>query len=201
MKKIVLLSFIFSFFYACNSKNEPDELQRHPSHLTEAERSELLDEARQIALNSQQVLGGQLMEKLQENGSLGALDFCSVNAIQITDDLSKTHETKIKRVTDKPRNQDNKANPSQLDYIDLVKNQLKNKNEVNGALVINGNSAQAYFPIISNTMCLQCHGVPGEDISDPTFAKINELYPDDKAIEYKENEVRGIWVVDVLLNK
>lgn len=201
MKKIFLLSLIFLVFNACNTKDKTDESQVQVFDLTEFERNKLLEEAKEIAVNSQQVLGGQLMKQLQENGSLNALNFCSVNAIHITEDLSKTHNTKIKRVTDKPRNQKNKANPSQLDYMDLVKNQLKNQKEVTGSLVVHGNSTQAYFPIITNVMCLQCHGNPEEEISDQTYAKITELYPEDKAVGYKENELRGIWVVDVLMEK
>lgn len=44
-------------------------------------------------------------------------------------------------------------------------------------------------------MCLQCHGKPDEDIQKPTFKKIVNLYPKDKAIGYGINEVRGIWSI------
>ena len=42
-------------------------------------------------------------------------------------------------------------------------------------------------------MCLQCHGKPNSDIQNPVLLKLNNLYPQDKAIGYQINEVRGIW--------
>jgi hypothetical protein len=42
-------------------------------------------------------------------------------------------------------------------------------------------------------MCLQCHGKPQQELTTVTLNKIKTLYPDDKAIGYSENQVRGIW--------
>ncbi len=44
-------------------------------------------------------------------------------------------------------------------------------------------------------MCLKCHGTPNEQIQPKTFAKIKELYPNDKATEYEANQVRGMWSI------
>jgi hypothetical protein len=55
----------------------------------------------------------------------------------------------------------------------------------------------AYYPILTNKMCLQCHGDLEKDITKNTLNKINQLYPKDKATGYKENEIRGIWVVEM----
>jgi len=46
-------------------------------------------------------------------------------------------------------------------------------------------------------MCMQCHGSENEQIDNNTLAKINELYPDDKATGYGVGELRGIWVVEM----
>lgn len=43
-------------------------------------------------------------------------------------------------------------------------------------------------------MCLQCHGSE-KDIKPETLAKIKSLYPNDKAIGYQENEMRGLMVI------
>ena len=47
-------------------------------------------------------------------------------------------------------------------------------------------------------MCLQCHGNKENDISTGTLTKINTLYPKDKAIGYGINQVRGLWVVEMI---
>lgn len=197
MKKSLFLGLLLTTIFACNSKTDSQDVESLT--LSAEEKALILQDAQKIAMTSQQELGGQLMQQLQESGSLGALDFCSVHAINITDDLSKTHKTNIKRRSDQPRNPHNVANLSQLDYMEMVKEKLKNQEEVEAFLEVSDSHAQAYFPIVTHSMCLQCHGIPGEDISDETFAKINELYPEDKATHYGENELRGIWVIDVLL--
>ena len=51
-----------------------------------------------------------------------------------------------------------------------------------------------YYPIITNTMCLQCHGTKNE-VAPETLVKIKNLYPKDKALGYSTNEVRGIWSI------
>jgi Protein of unknown function (DUF3365) len=54
-----------------------------------------------------------------------------------------------------------------------------------------------YYPILTNAMCLQCHGKPNVDISITTLDKIHALYPDDRATGYVVNELRGLWVVEM----
>jgi hypothetical protein len=43
-------------------------------------------------------------------------------------------------------------------------------------------------------MCLQCHGKT-ENIQSEVRDKIKKLYPKDLAVDYGENEVRGIWSI------
>jgi len=54
-----------------------------------------------------------------------------------------------------------------------------------------------YYPIVTNKMCMQCHGNPEMDIDTKTFEIIKKRYPDDKAIGYTINELRGIWVIEM----
>jgi cytochrome c553 len=54
-----------------------------------------------------------------------------------------------------------------------------------------------FYPIETNKMCLQCHGKPGTDIKVSTIEKIEKYYPMDKAKEYAENQLRGIFVVEM----
>jgi cytochrome c553 len=42
-------------------------------------------------------------------------------------------------------------------------------------------------------MCLNCHGAPGKEIAAATVSKIQELYPDDSAVDFKEGDLRGVW--------
>ncbi|MDX1314163.1 MAG: DUF3365 domain-containing protein, partial [Eudoraea sp.] len=52
-----------------------------------------------------------------------------------------------------------------------------------------------YFPILTNAMCLQCHGKPGEEVQEITLKNLKMYYPADQALGYGPNEVRGLWKV------
>ena len=148
-----------------------------------------------IALEAKAVLGKNLMGKIQKEGTLAALAFCNVKALSLTDSMSVVNNVSIKRVSDKPRNSKNKATLEEEKYIDIFKENAKNNIESEPILVENSNSATVYYPIVTNSMCLQCHGNPKVEVSDKTFAAIKKMYPSDKAIGYDINQVRGIWNV------
>ena len=199
MKKLFFLSLLSLFILSCEKKDETSSSQDiNTSSIDDS--ADFLTKGQEIAMNSQKALGSQLMAKMQEGGPIHALEFCSVEAIPITDSLSKVHNVKISRVSDKNRNPDNEASHAQLDYMDLVKNQLKNGEKPMPLIEPTSKNPKAYYPIVSNPMCLQCHGTPGKEMSEETYAKIQELYPDDKAIGYQDNQLRGIWVIEMMKN-
>ena len=49
-------------------------------------------------------------------------------------------------------------------------------------------------PIVMQPMCVSCHGSP-EQISPEVKAKLNELYPNDKAVGYQPGQLRGAVVL------
>ncbi len=42
-------------------------------------------------------------------------------------------------------------------------------------------------------MCLNCHGTAGVQVKENTLAKIHQLYPEDRAMNFKEGDLRGVW--------
>ncbi|WP_396600380.1 DUF3365 domain-containing protein [Algibacter sp. R77976] len=147
------------------------------------------------ALTTKAVLGKNLMGTIQKKGTQEALAFCNEKAYPLTDSMSVVHNANIKRVSDKPRNQSNQANAEELKHIEAFKKVILNKEEPNPIVKEMDNKVQVFYPITTNTMCLQCHGTPNNTIETATFKKIAELYPKDQAIGYDINEVRGIWSI------
>ncbi|RSK40366.1 c-type heme family protein [Mangrovimonas spongiae] len=147
------------------------------------------------ALSTKAVLGKNLMGTIQKQGTIEALAFCNEKAYPLTDSMSVVHNANIKRVSDKPRNQNNQANSEELDYIKTFKQVVASNEEPKPMVKKLDNKVQVYYPIVTNTMCLQCHGKPNETLAQSTFTKIKALYPSDKAIGYNANEVRGMWRV------
>ena len=157
----------------------------------------LLDAGQQIAMAAQKELGGNLMKALAEGGPEYALEFCSERALLLTDSMGLLQNAKVKRVSDQNRNPLNLANESELAYIREVKGALANGQSVKGQLNTVEGSHIGYYPIVTNGMCLQCHGQKGQDILPSTLEKIEALYPEDLAVGYGANELRGIWVVEL----
>jgi len=147
------------------------------------------------ALTTKAVLGKNLMGTIQKKGTLEALAFCNEKAYPLTDSMSVVHNASIKRVSDKPRNQNNLANKKELTYINSFKNDIKNNTEPKPIVDVLEDKVQVYYPIKTNAMCLQCHGKPNQDIKRPILKSLANLYPDDKAVGYDLNQVRGIWSI------
>ena len=146
----------------------------------------------EYALGTKKVLGKNLMESIQKKGTLEALAFCNHQAIPLTDSMSTKFNASIKRVSDKNRNPNNKANAEELQYIAQFKKELADKKEIKPVVIEKGNKVQFYYPIETNTMCLQCHG---KQIKPEVSQQIMKLYPNDLAVGYNESEVRGIWSI------
>lgn len=149
-----------------------------------------------MAQTTKAELGKNLMGQLQKNGVIAALDFCNLQAMPITDSMATIHKAQIKRVTDKPRNPNNRANATELRYLETFKKQIAVGGEVTSITVQMGDKTEFYYPIVTNSMCLKCHGTPKKELETLTLQKIQALYPTDEAIGYGENEVRGIWSVE-----
>ncbi len=147
------------------------------------------------ATTTQAELGKNLVGAIQKEGTLGALKFCNVQAYPLTDSMAVVHHASIKRVSDKPRNLSNKANSVELGYIEGFKKDVASGSKIEPVVKTEGGQVHFYSPIVTNAMCLQCHGKPEEQIKPATMAKLQELYPSDLAIGYNENEVRGIWAI------
>lgn len=146
-----------------------------------------------IALETKAVLSKNLMGKIQKQGTIAAIEFCNIKALPLTDSMALVNNVFIKRVSDKPRNSKNKATLEEEKYIDIFKENIKKDKDSEPILVEKNNIASVYYPIVTNSMCLQCHGNLKGEVSDDTFAVIQKKYPNDKAIGYDINEVRGIW--------
>ncbi|HRE59262.1 MAG TPA: DUF3365 domain-containing protein [Candidatus Kapabacteria bacterium] len=173
------------------NKEYQEEKQKYRSHSDISP----LEMGENIAIQTKSILGKNLLNAINSLGVENALSFCSLKAIPITDSMALALKATIKRVSDKNRNPNNKANTEELAYIASIKEAMTKKLPIKPQLTSINNTSIGYYPILTNTMCLQCHGEYSKDINPKTFAKITSLYPDDKATGYKVDELRGIWVI------
>lgn len=194
-KLISAIKFIYKTDF-----NSPEWKKVHKAILDEQKKinpeKPFSEEGKEIADKAKAELGKNLLSAIQSNGTLGAISFCNEKAIPLTLEISQKLGYKLKRVSDKPRNPQNEANIEEKQIIELFKIQLKAGQQFKPITREVGEIKQGFYPILTNQMCLQCHGTVGKDISGIVYAKIQELYPKDKAVGYSENEVRGLWVVE-----
>lgn len=148
----------------------------------------------EFALETKQLLGQNLMSILQKEGTLHALEFCNIEAIPLTKQMEEKNKAVIKRVSDKNRNPNNAANEEEKYYIAHFQKEIAAGNDPKPVVLPTGEQTRFYYPIVTNRMCLQCHGHP-DKIDLKVLDKIYELYPNDLATAYEENEVRGIWSI------
>lgn len=149
----------------------------------------------EYANSTQGVLGKNLVQQIQKNGIENAIGFCNVKAYPLTDSMATFHDVQIKRVSDKNRNPKNQANEAELKHIETFKKAIKKGESPRPIIEERGKSILFYAPIMTNEMCLKCHGTK-ESLSEKVAATLANLYPNDKAIGYKANEVRGIWSIE-----
>jgi hypothetical protein len=155
---------------------------------------------KKIATEAQSALAKNLAEAINKGGTEYAVEFCNSHANPITDSMSIVLKAGIKRVSDKNRNPANKANENELAQIEFLKNnQAKGIPPQPKLIELNGKIV-GYYPIVTNTLCMQCHGKKQTEISVKTLRKIHKLYPTDEATGYGINEIRGLWVVTMNKN-
>lgn len=151
-----------------------------------------------------QTVGGAFMQtlnaKVKEGGLTNAANFCSTHTKDLYNKVSKSLDegVSVRRVTDKPRNQQNMASKEQLVVLEEIKTKLAIKEKVD--MIVkqkSSNHYQVYKPIVMAGKCLNCHG-DNKTRNKEAYEIISKKYPSDKAINYKAGEFRGAFLVDII---
>jgi hypothetical protein len=163
-------------------------------------REDLAKRGKSFALQTQATLGKNLVAAISTSGTAGAIWFCNTRAISLTDSSAQALKVGIKRVSDRPRNPHNAADSLQLAQLEAIRSDLAQGAKEVHRLIENDGTVIGYYPIITNGMCLQCHGGVGADIQPATLSALEALYPNDEAVGYAAGQLRGLWVVTMPLN-
>lgn len=155
----------------------------------------MYEKGQQIATETKESIGKNLMNALKTQKTEDALTFCNRVAIPLTNNQAKTSNVSIKRATDKARNPNNLATIEELKYINIFKKEILSGKTPTPVIISANNEYRFYAPIITSSICLQCHGKINSDIKSGVLQKLKTLYPNDKATGYSSNELRGVFSI------
>ena len=171
----------------------------YTSHCETKETNKLimLKEAKILLKDTAKQYKNTLIQGLKHNDLKKALKYCNKEVEKL---VSKGNEKNfsIKRVSLKPRNKSNQPNLYEKEILEKfnILNIKNNKNlilEHNEIITNDNNNKFVYVKAIRiKELCLNCHG---SNINDDLKKEIQKLYPDDQAINYKLNDIRGAFVV------
>jgi len=201
LSTLSIVLIFWSFLLVSCNKKESSTHSVEEKNIVELPEVNYLEIGKELAMQTKASLGKNLIMAINKKGSDRAVEFCKTKAIPITDSMSVILDATIKRVSDKSRNSNNQANEAELAYINSWKEAKENGEEHRSLLTEIDEKMVGYYPIVTNQMCLQCHGTPEKQINTPTLSKIKKLYPTDNAVGYADGEIRGLFVVEMNKNQ
>ncbi len=110
--------------------------------------------------------------------------------------------TKLQRTSLRVRNPANAPDAADRAALDLIKDQLEQGDPVARVLVQRVTTPgqppewRVYRPLSAMKECLDCHGAPAA-LAPGVAARLQELYPEDKAVNYRASDWRGLLRVSI----
>ncbi|MBX2967544.1 MAG: DUF3365 domain-containing protein [Cyclobacteriaceae bacterium] len=185
---IVLISSIALLASCSSNKQENDQVNIIPD-------SVYLNKGDKLVAHTFDTLRNSLLSAIGQNGLAYAIDFCNEKAYPLTA-LYQGDSITIRRSSARYRNPKNQ--PDSLEQATLAGFIV---NGPSTKIIRTGNQVHYIKPIIMQAMCLNCHGVPDQNIKPETLQVIHERYPADQAINYAEGDLRGIWHIAFALKR
>lgn len=145
-----------------------------------------------IVLELQGALLEELNRTLSSRGETAALKSCHLDAINVTQRIGRASGIAVGRTSVRLRSPTNVA-PAWASPL-LARHARDRFDEVGGYVVDLGERIGVLQPIRMGRMCLGCHG-PADRLSAGVRAELEDRYPADHAVGFREGDLRGwFWV-------
>ena len=190
----LLITALALFTLGCGTSDKPASVkQKTPANATQVEMQRA---AKTLVSGFMRDLKSELMGAMKKGGPAEAIGACQIKAPQIAGDFSD-RQWSIRRVTEKPRNPLNRANPHEQEilrsFADTLR-QVRFFDEFDDP--INKTGYTYYQPIKMGRFCLKCHGA-SKSLDEKVALALQDKYPDDKALDYSAGDLRGMFVVTI----
>ena len=195
MMMIRFFTFVFMSSVMLMSCNNNETSNNTKDKTIEVADSTVVKEGKSIAMSSFKILSSKLKSAIKKGGPVAGIDICSSKAQKLTDSISLAKNVKLKRVSLKNRNENNITNKSEASILNSWQADLNNNKSIKPKIIRNANQEITFVaPIKVKHQCIICHGT--DDFVTPEIRlKLKEHYPNDKARNYSEGDLRGAWVI------
>jgi len=162
-------------------------------------------EMRNAASEFMGLLKSTLINQIKSEGVLSAVAVCSDTAQVLTNEFGLTKGVYIKRVSFKSRNKNNVPDEFEAKVLKGFEQRnnegkLTTDTEYFEITEENDHNYLRYMkPIKIGAACLMCHGNE-ENISPEVKELIAKKYPDDKAVDYNNGDLRGAVSIKKVIN-
>lgn len=155
-------------------------------------------QGQQIVGETFQLLSTNLANAIRQGGVSNALPFCSAAALPLTRSLAEQQGVTVRRFSHRPRNPQGKADAFELQILQIFEQAILSSRSPEPIItnLVPGKVTFLAPIVLSQPLCLQCHGKPGSDIAPGHLALIDRLYPQDQARGFSLGELRGGWRVE-----
>jgi len=190
MSRVLILLFA-TLLVGCGTKKE-----NHISALSNSERAAAEKLGKSMVKIGFESLSTELKTQISSKGMDSAIYACQLKANPIIDSVATANGVSIQRLSLKRRNPLNKPSKEEKQLIKLMEKAKKANEKLNPVtFLIDSNTIAYYHPILISPMCLSCHGEPSVSMQKSTYETILKAYPMDKAVNYKLDDLRGLWAV------
>ncbi|HET9952459.1 MAG TPA: DUF3365 domain-containing protein [Candidatus Eisenbacteria bacterium] len=189
LRGIVLLSALAAAALAgCQSARTPREyaLENAPAALVPA-----AADADSTIARLQRRLGARLKAEIEAKGAVGALTVCRDSAQVMTAEIAEANGIQAGRTSRRLRNPGNAPRAWVKPYVDAAVDGTP-ASSVKAVVVDLGEKVGVLRPIPTQALCLKCHGA-ADSLSHDLTQALRESYPEDRAVDYREGDLRGFF--------
>jgi hypothetical protein len=190
MRKVALL-FLPLLFLSCLPAKKAEVPQEEASKVVKLGNMAIKRFVRGIRSN--------LKKAIDERGIAGAVEFCANRADSIIREINmELAPVEVTKISDRYRNPAHKPDRTDSMVIRYFKQKMEEGELPPYYIVTKKLDGELYYiyykPIKVKKECLECHGNPAE-MKEEVVKVLKKKYPKDKAVNYKEGDLRGTFKV------
>lgn len=195
MKKAILILPIALLLAGCGGNNSSKEMQETETLQVE-DLSAYEAQGQEIAKSTFLVLSSALKLRLEDGEVTDAVSYCNTAAYPLTDSVSQAFGVEVRRTSNQVRNPANALRDFEKPVFEAFIAEMNAGTEPRGKPLRMEDGKVHYFqPIFLQPLCMNCHGVVGEQVKTEDYQLIASLYPNDQAVGYRPGELRGMWSI------